>query len=96
MVGDHESVSERIREFSETGADVLIQTIGEYDGPVASLNALTERQQEVLETAFEMGYFEVPRETTTEAVADELDIDPSTAREHLQRAQRNLLATFME
>ena len=39
--------------------------------------------------------FESARKTSMEAVADTLDIDPSTAREHLQRAQRNLLGAVV-
>lgn len=96
MVGDHTSVSDRVRDFTATGADILLETIGDYDGPAAPLHALTERQQEVLETAFDMGYFAVPRETTTEAVADELGVDPSTVREHLQRAQQNLVTAVLD
>jgi hypothetical protein len=51
---------------------------------------LTERQAEAVETAYEMGYFEYPRATTAEAVAEELDIHPSTLAEHLAAAQAKL------
>lgn len=47
---------------------------------------------EVLETAYEAGYYELPCATATEAVAAELELHPSTVAEHLQRAERNLLA----
>jgi len=38
------------------------------------LNDLTNRQQEVLQTAFGMGYYEWPRDCTGQDVADELGI----------------------
>ena len=39
-----------------------------------------------------MGYYEVPREASTADIAAEIDVDPSTVTEHLQRAERNLLS----
>lgn len=41
-----------------------------------------------------MGYFVVPEEVTTDEIATALDLDPSTVREHLQRAQKNLLTAM--
>jgi predicted DNA binding protein len=38
-----------------------------------------------------MGYFERPRDANASAVADALDISPSTFAEHLATAQRKLL-----
>ncbi|WP_321168877.1 bacterio-opsin activator domain-containing protein [Halorubrum sp. CBA1125] len=55
------------------------------------LNNLTDRQQEVLQTAFEMGYYEWPRDCTGQDVADELDITSATFSEHIFAAERNIL-----
>lgn len=52
---------------------------------------LTDRQQEVLEAAFRAGYFEVPRDATLAAVADDLGVDKSTASETLRRAEARLV-----
>ncbi|MFW6000412.1 MAG: helix-turn-helix domain-containing protein, partial [Halorubrum sp.] len=52
---------------------------------------LTDRQCEVLRTAYRMGYFERPRDANASEVADALDISPSTFAEHLATAQRKLL-----
>jgi hypothetical protein len=57
---------------------------------------LTPRQLEVVRTAYELGYFERPRETNATALAAELDIDPSTLAEHLASAQRKLLGDVLE
>ncbi|MFC5973733.1 helix-turn-helix domain-containing protein [Halomarina salina] len=96
MVGSQEALSERVREYGDTGADPLLRTLTDYDGPENPLDAVTPRQQEVLETAFGMGYFDVPREATTDDIARALDLDPSTVREHLQRAQRNVLTEILD
>lgn len=50
---------------------------------------LSDEQLEVLETAYQMGYFRVPQEVTAEEIADELDISRSTLSERLRRVQHN-------
>lgn len=57
---------------------------------------LTARQQEVLTTAFELGYYEPTGATSGEAVADELDISPPTVSQHLQAAERKLVSILLE
>lgn len=52
---------------------------------------LTARQLEVLQTAYEMGYFERPRRSNATEIAAELDISQSTVTEHLSTAQRKIL-----
>lgn len=54
-------------------------------------NFLTDRQQEVLERAFRAGYYEVPRDCTLAAVAEDLGVDTSTASEILRRAEARLV-----
>jgi len=96
MIGSQDALSERVREYGKTGADPLLQTLTDYEGPDDPLDAVTPRQREVLETAFDMGYFDVPRDVTTDEIATALDLDPSTVREHLQRAQKNLFTDVLD
>ncbi|WP_340099740.1 PAS domain S-box protein [Salinibaculum salinum] len=53
---------------------------------------LTDRQREVLVTAYESGFFESPRETTGAELADLLDVSQPTVTHHLREAQRRLFA----
>ncbi|WP_144904040.1 helix-turn-helix domain-containing protein [Halobellus captivus] len=55
---------------------------------------LTERQREVIQTAFEAGYYDWPRETTGEDVAAELGITSATFSEHIHAAERKLLSAL--
>jgi hypothetical protein len=64
---------------------------GERDLVPVDRGRLTERQAEVLSTAYEMGYFEYPRDSNATEVAAELGIRPSTFTEHLSAAQSKLL-----
>jgi predicted DNA binding protein len=57
---------------------------------------LTDRQREVIETAYEMGYFEHPRTANASDVADELDITLSTFTEHLAIAQSKVLDAIVD
>ncbi|WP_416840048.1 helix-turn-helix domain-containing protein [Haloferax sp. DFSO52] len=57
---------------------------------------LTEKQQEALQTSFEMGYFDYPTGANATAVANELGISPSTFRGHLDAAQRKLFDAVLD
>ncbi|WP_224447125.1 bacterio-opsin activator domain-containing protein [Haloprofundus salilacus] len=59
-------------------------------------SALTERQREVLETAFLVDFFEWPRGSTAEEVAEALDVSPPTFHEHLRRSQQKLLTAYFD
>jgi len=65
------------------------------DSILVDRSQLTDRQQEVLETAVEMGYFEYPKGANAGDVATELDISVSTFAEHLAAAQTKLLDTII-
>jgi predicted DNA binding protein len=56
---------------------------------------LTDRQRECLQVALRQGYFEVPRECTLAELADELDVDKSTASETVRRGQARVLEEFL-
>jgi len=57
---------------------------------------MTDRQQEALEAAFRAGYFDWPRESTAEEVADSLDIASATLHSHLRKAQHRLVTSFFD
>jgi hypothetical protein len=55
---------------------------------------LTDRQREVLRTAFDAGYYDWPRTCDGQTVADELDISSATFSEHIHAAERKLLSAI--
>jgi predicted DNA binding protein len=59
-------------------------------------SVFTERQQEVLQTAHEEGYFDHPKQANAGEVAEELGITTSTFVEHLSAAQRKLLGAILD
>jgi predicted DNA binding protein len=52
---------------------------------------LTPKQQDALVTAWQMGYFDLPREASMAAVAEELGITPQSLSDRLRRAQHTLI-----
>lgn len=66
---------------------------GRIDREYAIVDAgeLTDRQLELLELAYDRGYFERPRRVNATELADEVGIDPSTFREHLTVGLRKIL-----
>ena len=82
----------------ETVADPVDVTIEEISGlettAVAAETRLSDRQREALEAAVELGYYEIPREAGHEDVAAALDCAPSTAAEHLRKAESKLVSAI--
>jgi predicted DNA binding protein len=91
LTGEQSTIAEAVGAYEDAGVSTDLRSLGAYDGEVGPLAALTDRQREVLATAHEMGYYDVPRTASTDEVAAELGVDDSTVAEHLQRAERNLL-----
>ncbi|MFB6070547.1 MAG: helix-turn-helix domain-containing protein [Halanaeroarchaeum sp.] len=84
---DGVDVQRLVSSKSEDGADDLV---------FVDRGELTDRQREVLETAFQMGYFEHPKGANAGEVADALGITTSTFTEHLAAAQSKLLKTILD
>jgi predicted DNA binding protein len=57
-------------------------------------DSLTEKQSAVLQAAYHAGYFEWPRGSTAEELADAIGITSPTLHNHLRRAQQKLLTAF--
>jgi PAS domain-containing protein len=72
--------------------DVEQEASGAPAFDAATVGRLTDRQLAALETAYQAGYFENPRESNAEEVAEALDITSPTLHQHLQAAHRKLLS----
>ncbi len=60
------------------------------------LDELTDRQLEVIQTAYYSGYFESPRESTGEDVAETLGISPPAFYQHARTVQRKLFSALFD
>lgn len=77
----------------QTGREAPTLTATQFRDSLVS--ELTDRQFQALRTAHAAGYFDWPRETSTEAVATQLGVSRATLSEHLRVAQGKLLDTLL-
>ncbi|MFC7227632.1 helix-turn-helix domain-containing protein [Salinirubellus salinus] len=70
--------------------EVRVDRIGSYEHGLDGGALLTGRQREAVAVALELGYYEVPRSASVDAVAAELGCAASTAADHLRKAQARL------
>ena len=68
----------------------------EHDLYSRFLDELTERQLEVIQTAYYSGFFESPRRSTGEEVAETLGISSTAFYRHARTVQRKLFRTLLE
>ncbi|GGK52472.1 helix-turn-helix domain-containing protein [Haloarcula sebkhae] len=84
LVSAFEVTVESKREVGAVTPDAPLVTAGDV------VPSLSPRQREVFLTAYEHGYYELPRETTTAAIADRVGVQRRTAEDHLRRAEKKL------
>lgn len=69
---------------------------GESDTVFVDRAKLTDRQLEILQLAYDRGYFDRPRGANASEIAAELGINQSTVSEHLVAAQRKIFGDVLE
>ncbi|MDZ7689372.1 MAG: bacterio-opsin activator domain-containing protein [Halobacteriales archaeon] len=57
---------------------------------------LTQRQLETLQTAYYSGYFDSPRDSTGQDIAEQLDVTQPTVTENIKAGQRKLLSLMFD
>ncbi len=57
--------------------------------------ALTPRQREIVQTAFDQGYFDYPRRAGLRVLSRSLKVTPSTMSEILRRAERKIIGDYV-
>lgn len=83
------------RRLSEEGYSFQLLTLNEVETPHQGYRKLTRSQRDALAVAARNGYFRVPRETTMERLADELEISHQSASELLRRGMENLVLSTL-
>lgn len=99
LLSDREELSravELLEEFGPVSIERISREFSRQVIPSAAgwqelLASFPPRQREVLNTAHERGYYEIPRETTLEEIADEVGITKTTASNHLRKAERRIV-----
>ena len=91
IIGDPATLQSTLDNLPES-VSVQIDAIQQFPSvDVNPATTLSDRQQEALEVAVELGYYDTPREATHTDIAAELDCAPNTASDHLQKGEAKLV-----
>lgn len=93
VAGAHDKLSELGDQLTAMGLDFDVEYIHERRQPE---QLLTYRQQELLRTAVEEGYYDTPRECTLTELAAEAGIAKSTCSDVLHRIEETVVKSFLE
>lgn len=77
----------------ERGLDPNVARLGQGGGDAPGL---TEAQRDLLQAAYEEGYYETPRDTSQAELASEFDVSPSSVSQRLRRATAELVENTLE
>jgi predicted DNA binding protein len=93
---EHDSVSATDDFCEEYDIDLTFQRIYELsDSLRRGQYGLTDEQYDSIVTAFERGYYEVPREAELADIADDYDVSHQALSERLRRGHRSLIETTL-
>ena len=87
-----ESIPKFLQTLHTNGIDYKISEISK----MSPKRALTAKQERVLQSALELGYYDFPKRITTEELANSLRAAPSTVTEILRRAERRIISGYFE
>lgn len=99
LVEDRDSIGDAVsllREFGSVQVERIAQDFRSHVIPSVTewqnlLQSVPDRQREILNTAMEMGYYELPREATLQELADEVGVAKTTVSQHLRKAERHII-----
>jgi len=95
LIGDVNSFQKAVPDVPD-GIRLKLLKTGSYEPDTGRLfSQLTARQQEILQTAVNMGYYSVPRGVTHEDIGEELDCTGGTVGGHLRKIEAKMLGQIV-
>jgi HTH DNA binding domain len=96
FVGTQRQVREFLGGAERKGLQYKVISLTDADfSPDSLLNRLTEKQRNVLIHAYRLGYYDVPRKISSDALAEALHLRGGTVVEHLRKAELRMLAGIL-
>jgi predicted DNA binding protein len=93
LAPDREGIARAHEIMGDLDCEADCRSISMVDSERSNGSGLTTEQHEALVTAFEEGYYNVPRDATGNDIADELGISHQALSERLRRAHHQLVKT---
>jgi len=91
LAGTNEALHAFITTMESYGFDI---TVLKKRSALSVSSDLSERQMEVIQAAFNKGYYDVPRRISLKALATAMGVSPSNVEEVLKRAEKKILAHY--
>lgn len=92
---DHADIGEAFDdEFCDEYGATVTRLYRSSESPTPRIG-VTDKQRRALDAAFEMGYYDVPREVDLRTVGDELGISRQAVSERLRRGHEMLVAEYL-
>ncbi|SEN53211.1 HTH DNA binding domain-containing protein [Halorientalis persicus] len=85
-------------EYAEEADYMTVDVLetGEYETDGTSFSrVITSRQEEVIETAVDLGYYSEPRQASLEDISEVVGIAPGTVGEHLRKAEERVFSEIV-
>ncbi len=89
-----ENIYENTELVARRAVDRPVRTAAERRNRI--LDELTDRQLTTLRLAYYGGFFEWPRESTGEEIAEAMDVTPPTMHQHLRKGLETILREFFD
>lgn len=97
FLGGQKEVRSLLAIIKKMGVRHRIVQLIEANSPRGSpLDCLTDRQRRVITSAYELGYYDVPKKINTSGLAEKLGIRGSTLAMHRIKAEHRLLAEILK
>ena len=87
VTGNDDSLFVLIDDLTKKGCEVELINVGR----IIKKDILTTRQENIIKTAFEKGYYNYPKGIKTKKLSEMYNISPSTLSEILKRGERKIM-----
>lgn len=93
LTASHEDLSTLGEQFDALGIEFRVAYFHQSHDED---RVLTDNQQELIETAVDLGYYDTPRECTLTELAEHLGLAKSSVSETLHRAEERIVKSFVQ
>jgi predicted DNA binding protein len=97
LIGSPARLKSLLRVFGGEALRYKVVSAGDANIPYNSpLGSLTDKQRRVLEACFNLGYYDLPKKTSSREIAEKLKMRSSTLVVHRIKAEKRLLEAVFE
>lgn len=97
VVGTQESIDGYLNILEKFDIQYNLKSIKDHEEFEKTKNTnLTDRQEEIISTAYDLGYYDTPKKISSEKLADIFEISQPTLLEHLRKSEKKIMKHTFE